>query len=353
MFFRLPIDAEVPDWLGDWLTETFATNFGAIDNGGQHDISLQSLEGDQATRLQKRNALLKAVADVLQAYETLPQPDRDAVRQAFQDQCDIPAMLVSACTSSTRSMLPEQIRGPLDDLSKAAFSALADFGIRRASLAVHFDGSSGGTCGFCGYEPVDSGSPADPDWDHYLARSLYPFAAYSLRNLTPMGTACNRTYKGAKDVLRDADGAPRHCYDPYISGPIEVHLRNSDPFGQGSRPIYSVTIEGDADRSRTWNDVFRVEDRWLDQLRAKHESCLRDLASAFRREHSPSDQELEAALRARSATPPATPKYGDDLIRNAVFDHWLAYFTAGSYQRQRLGDLFRDVVAQRGRATIT
>lgn len=348
MFFRLPIEAVIDNWVGFWLDDVIETGFRTIDAGRPFAVSLANLTEAQQTRMNKRETLLVAINDLLEGYRGLDARDRVTVQSAFHDQRDIAAILAGHVVPAPLSSLPNAIQGPLDKLSKAAFATLQAVGIRAQSLDIHFLDGAGRTCAFCGYEPVDR-EPADPDWDHYLARSLYPFAAYNLRNLSPMGVGCNRVHKLAKDMLRDGRGQLRSCYDPYIQAPVEVHLRRSDPFGQGSRPVWVVALEGDSARNGTWNTVFRVEARWHDQLSAKHHSCLLDLARAFRRDQSPSDALIEQELRARASPPPDQRTHGDDIIRCAVFDHWLDYFNSGPDQCARLGALIRDVVRMRGR----
>ena len=167
-----------------------------------------------------------------------------------------------------------------------------------------------------------------------------------------MGVGCNRTYKRAKDVLRRADQGSdqqRPCYDPYVHGPVAVHMKRSNPFGGGSRPTWVVTMEGDEARDETWDDVFQVKERWKQQLKAKYDACLRELAGWISRNQPPSDDALADALQKHAGPPVLQRGYGDDILRHAVFDHWLDYFMVEGTQRQRLGSLFRDVVAQRGR----
>ena len=84
-------------------------------------------------------------------------------------------------------------------------------------------------CPFCGCEYFDAPGAPREDLDHYLPKSLYPFAAANLRNLVPMGMKCNERYKLAQDILRDAAGVRRRSFDPYAERQIKVILDNSVP----------------------------------------------------------------------------------------------------------------------------
>jgi hypothetical protein len=349
MFFRMPVSAIVLNWVGDWINGTFLSNFSKIDGGRRPAVTFGMLSDQQTEIIRRKAALIKAVRAVLKAYQALDIGQRFQVRLALSEQVDVPTMLVGAGASDTRSMLPLSIQSSLDDVSRLAFSALDSIGIRGESLDHHFAEGKGRLCAFCGIEPVASGFVSSPDWDHYLARTHYPFASYNLRNLTPMGVACNRTYKLSKDVLRSASGARRMCYDPYLTDPVSVDLRLSDPFGDGSRPRWVVRLGGNPDQSATWDDVFRVSDRWTDLLAAKNQSCIQDIASAFRRSDLPSEKAIEDQLAARCGPLPADRSHGDDLIRHAVFDHWLDYFRRGNAERYRICNLLKDAVRFRGR----
>ncbi len=349
MLFALRSDAvEVENWIGDWLDAALDRGFIDIDAGVEPN-PLVGLSVDQTTSVKRRWALLKAFKDVLAKYEAMDIAARDLVRQAFDDQQRIPDLYEGHHAADIREILPASIRGPLDKLSQLAFGALTELGIRQASYDLHFANSEEGrTCAFCGYEKIIGPTVRSPDWDHYLARSLYPFASWKLRNLTPMGDSCNRNFKGSKDILR-ATGSRRACYDPYITPapPTGVHLRHSDPIGTNGRPIWVVSIEGDPDRTATWDAAFRLKDRWGDLLDSTYRSCLRRLARGFPRDEQANIDSIRDRLSEEAELPEADAP-GEDLIANAIFDMWNHHVAAGGATANQLFLNFQNTIAQSG-----
>lgn len=209
---------------------------------------------------------------------------RTLVREAREDQLRLTEMFEGGLAANNLTDLPEAIRAPLDDFSKRVFDVLNDFGIRARSYKVH-DQEGRLACAFCGYEAADNSLIRNMDWDHYLARSRYPFAGANLRNFTPMGDACNGSFKLAKDVLRNDVGARRRCFDPYHSEPATMDLLASTLFARGpgnQLPEWVVTFNGDAEYCETWENVFSLRTRWISRLDQVHQGCLKLFGGAYR-----------------------------------------------------------------------
>jgi len=91
--------------------------------------------------------------------------------------------------------LPETIREPAKELFVFAFGLLTDFGVRAAQYRVIYDSTPDKVCPFCGIEGFAAPAAPSEDFDHYLPKSRFPFAAVNLWNLVPAGSDCNRKYK--------------------------------------------------------------------------------------------------------------------------------------------------------------
>jgi hypothetical protein len=80
-----------------------------------------------------------------------------------------------------------------------------------------------------------------------------------------MGTKCNSSYKADQDVLRDENGARRLCFDPYGESHVRVSLLGSRLFARDDGlPEWEVNLQGDAERIATWDAVFDVKRRFID-----------------------------------------------------------------------------------------
>lgn len=152
----------------------------------------------------------------------------------------------------------------------------------------------GGNCPFCEYEILEAPDPdlVDPDLDHYLAISKYPFAGVNLRNLTSMGITCNRSYKGAKDVLTDENNRKAICIDPYGTDRITFTLAGTVLLpGQGQGPSWNLTFEPD-EASANWRRVFNLEARFKSTLlETRYQLWLEEFVSFA------SEQKLDVSAR--------------------------------------------------------
>jgi hypothetical protein len=82
-----------------------------------------------------------------------------------------------------------------------------------------------------------------------------------------MGGKCNSAYKGVRDVLCDASGHRRRCFDPYGAGTAAVSLLNSRPFDGELKesillPKWQIDLLGPAEEIATWDDIFQIRERY-------------------------------------------------------------------------------------------
>lgn len=179
-------------------------------------------------------------------------------------QNELADLLSGTCDCCTIEGLPEPSREPVEALFALGFEMLIPTGIRDAHYRAIYAARTDHLCPFCGLEYFEEpGSPREA-LDHYLARSRYPFAALNLRNLVPMGTRCNSSYKLARDVLHRADGTRRRAFDPYCHEGAALNLDDSSPFegANGAYPRWEIQFAGEAEAVETWDDVFRVRNRY-------------------------------------------------------------------------------------------
>lgn len=286
MLYRMPASAAEENWLCDALNAALEKGFAAVDGGTPPTAWPDCLPAEHLERLKRRAKLGEALTAVIAAYGGLAPEERALVREAREDQLQLAEMFEGGRAANILDNLPEAIRAALDDFSKRTFDVLDDVGVRARSYMVH-DQEARLACAFCGYEAADNSLIRNMDWDHYLARSLYPFAGANLRNFTPMGDACNGSFKLAKDVLRNAIGVRRRCFDPYEAEPATMDLLGSTLFARGlgnQLPEWVVSLNGDPDYCETWDDVFSLRVRWTSKLDTVHRGCLSLFGSAYRGE---------------------------------------------------------------------
>ncbi len=201
------------------------------------------------------------------------------VVDALIEQNNLPAVFTSTTScSSIRDALPE-VQEAAKGLFKHAFEKLSTWKTPgseqtiRAKYHQLVDAHlSHGGCPFCGYEPLEAADPdlVDPDLDHYLAVSRYPFAGVNLRNLTAMGANCNRSYKGAQDILLDVHNQRVDCFDPYGNEQVAVSLAGTTILSDaGEGPAWAITFDPDV-KSRNWRRIFEIETRLRSSVLERH-----------------------------------------------------------------------------------
>jgi hypothetical protein len=282
LLFPLPAAAAQENWVWESVDTALERSFEAIDAGCPPPPWLQVVAPEHRASL-AREALCKGVEGVIAAYAALSPPDRARVREAQQDQRDLAALFEGQRTACVAGCLPAGIRDSLRALADAGWEVLRPLGVRKRSYQAFYDGLEDKVCAFCGLEAFQTVDLNRESLDHYLPRSLYPFAVYDMRNLVWMSRTCNTGYKLAKDILRTNNGTRRACYDPYRAPGVGLSLRSSTLFGRSPRPEWVIDLDGDAERCASWDELFKVRARWRDHLDKQHDLCLKDVGTMLRR----------------------------------------------------------------------
>ncbi len=346
MFFGYPIAAAAENWLHECLCEMVLTVHASLEAG--EDVSDWPAIIPAAHRAQLRPRW--GLRDRIQAYAVaaagLTAEQLVQVEVCLIQQNDIADLLSCAGDCEVIADLPAAIRTPAEDLFTFAFELLDDLGIRDTQYQQIYAVINPAVCPFCGSEYFDHPQSHREDLDHYLAKTIYPFAAANLRNLSPMGKKCNG-YKLQQDVLRDAAGLRRQSFDPYGNHNLRVSLINSVPFGgfEDQIPQWQIDFIPDSPECVTWDAVFSLRERIRnDTLNKSFGSWLRQFAVWFRRRKGLADLTDAKILE-------SVREYKEDLeiqgfearlfLRFRVFEMLEAYCKQG---HERLIELLRDVI---------
>jgi hypothetical protein len=264
LLFGYPVAATNDNWLHECLCEAISSIHGAADANSSYPGWPIVLPVGQRVRLRARSGLRDRLATYDRAVRRLSIANRARVLQAVIDQNRISDLLAGTCNCATIDDLPKSIRRAVESLFDYAYAKLTDLGLRDQHYKVIYDSSPEHVCPFCGTEFFDAPCGRREDLDHYLVKSLYPFAAANLRNLVPMGHKCNSSYKLADDVLRRADGTRRVVFDPYDHAEIVVLLDDSDPFSGATKntPKWVIHFEPDTPAVSAWDEIFKVRERY-------------------------------------------------------------------------------------------
>lgn len=216
-------------------------------------------------KLKKRTGLKNRFADYAKALRALLPNERKRVFDALHAQNKLPELLNCECDCDRLTDLPASMHEPIKSLFEFTFSLLTELQIRHRAYEKLCDHIPALVCPFCGVERLDAPGAPQEDFDHYIPRKDYPFAAANLRNLPPMGGRCNTAYKGIQDPLRKKNGDRRRACDPYASTGVGVSLNSSEINDKTVGPIvakWAIEFSPTDEKIETWDEIFHVRERW-------------------------------------------------------------------------------------------
>jgi hypothetical protein len=270
MFFTYPIAATAENWISATLLDVLRIALEALQEGDEppeFQISVPELYRLEFLRGRMFSDLYVAFVDVCRPLE---EPQRNLVMAALAGQNQFPELFALDAPSASIAEILPTVHRATKNLFEYAFRKLSDLKTPGSNETVraHYHQLvhahiESGCCPFCGLEIMEAPDPdlVDPDLDHYLAVSKYPFAGANLRNLTAMGTTCNRSYKGARDILLDQLNQRVDCIDPYGNEHVTVSLDGTILLpGEGMGPAWAMNFDPDV-MSRNWRRVFHLETR--------------------------------------------------------------------------------------------
>lgn len=266
-----PIETNA-NWLHDCLIEILVQVHKALRAGREPSPWPEIVPGRYRHHVGSRPSLNARVAGYVAASRTLSDLEHDQALSALSAQNQIERLLANKIECERMDFLPVVIREPLRELCGVVFRLLGDLEIRDVHEAFLIAERGQAMCPFCGCEYFEP-SGVRADLDHYLARTLYPYASANLENLVPMGKYCNQGFKGQVDLLYD-DGRRCTAYFPFGNDVATIDLDQSDPLGDDRRPSWVVRLVPGDERTETWDRVFQIKERYAAILRRDYETFL-------------------------------------------------------------------------------
>jgi|GEM_PF-2321994 len=292
MLYTYPIAATEQNWISVTLLDALRSALIALSQGNNPPAFQDVISEDYRAEF-VRGPIFKELYDEFISQCRLLTPDQcNNVINAIVEQNDFPAVFTATTScSSIKDSLPE-VHKAAKKLFEHAFEKLSAWktqGYEKTIRALHHERINAhllrGSCPFCGLEMLDAPHPVlvNPDLDHYLAISKYPFAGVNLRNLTVMGTNCNRSYKGAQDILLNEHNQRVNCMDPYGNEQVTLSLDGTNLFpGEGKGPSWALTFDPEL-QSRNWRRVFELDTRLkISVLERLYQGWLTDYISYSR-----------------------------------------------------------------------
>jgi hypothetical protein len=345
MLFGYPVAATSENWLHESLIEAIQAVHNKVDLKEALPEWPNIFPAEHRDKLKNRRGLMVRFEVYRAAVAIITSEERSQILTAMQAQNKIADLLSCNCDCPTILNLPVGVREPVKDLFDFAFGLLTDLGIRHRQYAHIHKGMGARVCPFCGMEEFSAPHAPQEDFDHYLPRSIYPFAAANLRNLAPMGHKCNSGYKRAKDILKTNAGARRRAFDPYGQPQVQLSLNESEINQLVDGPFvraWHLDVQPQIPEYETWDSVFSIRSRYTqDALEDRNfRDWVWDFTKWFKGRPSPlCDQQLIAVVTDYVDVLAESGFREKAFIKAAVFRFLLTRLIAGC---QRVLGLMRD-----------
>lgn len=281
MLFGYPLEATEDNWLHDCLCEVIRSIHGLIDSKTPLPDWPDIIPEPHRDKFRRRTSIRDKFVNYHSKASRLKKTNRDKVIEALLDQNNLEDLLEKNCDCTTIEELSKLIRKPLQDIFAIAFTLLTDFEVRDKHYQIIHEAISDKVCPFCGCERLDAPGAPREDYDHYLDRKRYPFAAANLKNLIPMGSKCNEQ-KGTGNILLNDFHERRKAINPY-QNTMEFNLKLNSTKVQltpGANPpfnfLWEIDFNVNAEELETWDSLFDIKARYKrDNLQTDFKNWIR------------------------------------------------------------------------------
>lgn len=307
MLFNYPIAATANNWISTTLLNALRTALEALQQGNEPLVFLETIPEVYQEQFSRGKKFVELYNVLLDECRNLEEHQQHLILTALSGQNHFPGVYSMNETCPTIAETLPAVHKATRALFEYAFLKLSDLKTPGSNLTIRADYHEivyshleKGCCPFCGLELLEAPDPdlVDPDLDHYLAVSKYPFAGANLLNLTAMGTTCNRSYKGASDILLDELNRKADCIDPYADEHVTISLNGTILLPSGGRgPTWRLTFNPDV-KSRNWRRVFKIEQRFRVNILEKQYKTWLEQYAQYAHEHAFDISNKESAIDA-------------------------------------------------------
>jgi hypothetical protein len=346
MLFGYPVAATNDNWLQECLIHAIQVIHQKVDANKALPPWPEIFPAKHRTKVARLRKLPKLLKEYRAALVLIPKLERDTVLAAMSAQNRIDDLLRCTCDCPGISDLPETLRDPIKNVFDCGFDLLTEFKIRHEQYKIIHSHIGARVCPFCGLEEFSAPHAPQEDFDHYLPRSIYPFAAANLKNLAPMGHKCNSGYKRAKDILNSNDGNRRSAFNPYQNSQVQISLLNSQISALADGPfvnVWDLEITPSTPEVETWKKIFSVHERYTTDVLEDRNfwDWIGDFQKWFKGRPVPdNDEKLFDAIKAYAAVLESYGFRDKAFIKAAVFSFLCSRLVSGC---QRVLGLMRDV----------
>lgn len=354
-----PVEATQENWLHETLVTLIHMAHDQLDRGanitetqkGWNDLVESLFQCPECDLVIRSNGIRDRFFTYKRVIEALTPLERNTVLNVMEAQNQIDTLLSGHADIRSLNQFPD-VEAVVKELFIFCFGKLTDFKVRERQYQIIYEHLPNKICPFCGIERVMHPDETDQDQDHYLAKSIYPFAAANMKNLVPMCRCCNRDYKKTADIIRDENGNRRIAFNPYECNPPKVTLINSQLVGLSTplKPEWNVEFLPQSVEVETWDSVFDIRTRYKRDILGNYfDSWLRGFIAKCKRDRQRQiiledlrDDEIRNHLLYYYEDKYDSPSIGNaGFLEPLAFEFLLTQYDAGN---QRIVKLIRDAV---------
>jgi hypothetical protein len=229
---------------------------------------------------------------------------RDKVIEVYFKMNDLSILNDAKVTRYTVADIHDDIKAEAIMLFNYLYSDILESYDIHGHYQVHYeDTNHSNWCTFCGLETLPHYTDLKADYDHLLAKSIYPFCSVNMRNLVPMGTQCNRNHKKDKDIIY-TKGSRTLGFNPYKTRfNIQVEFRGTKlPRPKRRDGEWEMSFYPDNIQVETWSDVFNIKNRIIKEHltnpgKTDYDTWLGTFIMANKGRNITTIAELKAALK--------------------------------------------------------
>ena len=262
MLINYPIDsAQNNNFVHESIYEAITLIFSNLNRGVAVPDWPVILPTRHRAKLSSRRALRDLLIELKDIATLKTEAQRNTALVFLDNQNDIDGLL----NGTTIPLAITADERPFIDCFKRifieGFKLLTKTKSRDTHYKAIYDSLTSKTCPFCGYEPFEAPGLKREDEDHYLLKDNYVTSAANLFNLVPMGGKCNKSYKLQQDIIFK-NNTRRKALNPYSNIKAEICLRRTAAISLlDDKPDWDIAITPYIEETRTWNEVFSIEDR--------------------------------------------------------------------------------------------
>lgn len=269
------------NWLNDCLTIMLDELLQKITNDQEILTWPACIPEVYRTKLSTKTSIRDKWSDFCNAFQELNEEQRDLVVRNFQNQNEISRLLEGEeLPLVIFDELPEGIQEVSKSLFLAAFKLLSSAEIRSSHYQdLHDKMNKNILCPFCGLEALMRPVGAENDYDHFIPKSIYPYAAANMKNLPPMGRSCNRDYKKAQNTVLDLSGNRREMFNPYGTESASFSITDTYPLPSLDEDLdVKIEFTGPERKAAGWRDIFRIDERYTCEIENRIDEYVESFA---------------------------------------------------------------------------